>query len=464
MNVLYSSLKLDVAASALKKLNKCFQFDTLVCVPKKKESDVVCIDHNNFVLLNHHEARHAASSRWSEIPPLSGEMIAALSFHKCIYYDLLNRQNKDSYYWKNERSLKEFQYWNYILDKFGIDLFICAAIPHTVVDYAIYALCKVKKIKTLLLKDTIIPGYMCCVDDIYDKFDKLENTYMELLKKNEPYDFSIFMQNYIAKMESDSFRFPKDENSPTENKKPKVFGKTSKAYWGKRYKRIRDFVQSKNLNRQYERVSIEADFAMRYIYVPLHFQPEMTTSPLGGVFVNQLLMVKIISWCAKDRGILLYVKEHPAQEFNYYKREKLYDDLLSLPNVRLIKKKTSSYKLQEHCVAVATVTGTVVMESLFKGKPALVFGHEMNSIAPNAYRVSDIHSCETALSDIVNKKFPISKEKREAFLKAVELECFRGYIGVPYGAIADIDADENVDNVFNVLKNKILEWKSNGKV
>ncbi len=86
---------------------------------------------------------------------------------------------------------------------------------------------------------------------------------------------------------------------------------------------------------------MQVNFNQKYIFFPLHYQPEKNTSPLGGVFENQLLAVKILSEAVPENWII-YVKEHPRQ-FSYVMRQRHYRDidyyekLLGIPKVQTSK-------------------------------------------------------------------------------------------------------------------------------
>lgn len=64
--------------------------------------------------------------------------------------------------------------------------------------------------------------------------------------------------------------------------------------------------------RRYAQLARRPKEGEKFIYVPLHMQPELTTCPLGGQFADQLLMVRMLS-AHLPKGYRLYVKEHPDQ-------------------------------------------------------------------------------------------------------------------------------------------------------
>ncbi len=110
----------------------------------------------------------------------------------------------------------------------------------------------------------------------------------------------------------------------------------------------------------------------RYVYFPLHLQPELTTAAQGGVFADQLLAVEALSaWV--PQGVAIYLKENPKQT-EKQRGPHFYQRLRALSNVRLLGRQENSADLIRNSVGVATITGTAGWEALFYGKPVLVFG------------------------------------------------------------------------------------------
>lgn len=109
-----------------------------------------------------------------------------------------------------------------------------------------------------------------------------------------------------------------------------------------------------------------------YVYFPLHLQPELTTSAVGGVYADQLLALEALS-ARMPEGHLIYVKENPKQT-EKQRGPLFYKRLRALNNVRVVPLRESSVELICGSVAVATITGTAGWEALFHGKPVLVFG------------------------------------------------------------------------------------------
>ena len=205
--------------------------------------------------------------------------------------------------------------------------------------------------------------------------------------------------------------------------------------------------KKRELARDYDRAAQPPDFSRPYVYVPLHYQPEASTSPLGGSYVDQGLMIDLLSKTAPD-GWQLYVKEHRFQfdkkgSGDQTRAVDFYRRIAVLPNVRIVAGTTSPFELIDHARAVATVTGTSGWEALLRGKPALVFGRAWYAGCDGALSVETVERCTAAFRQLEAGLRP-DPDKVRLFLRALEDVGFRGY------TIPDLSADAGVEPTENV--------------
>ncbi|MCI0566534.1 capsular biosynthesis protein [bacterium] len=183
--------------------------------------------------------------------------------------------------------------------------------------------------------------------------------------------------------------------------------------------------------REYKELQTEPDFTKKFIYVPLHYQPEASTSPLGGVFEDQLLMIETIAASVPD-GWFIYVKEHPAQLSPYaagllprFRYRGYFRSMAGWKNVRLVPIETPSLKLTDNARAVATVTGTAGLESIMRdNKPALVFGYPFYMHCDGVLRVLNISECKKAIAEVENGYKP-DRRKVLSFFAALDKASYR---------------------------------------
>lgn len=208
------------------------------------------------------------------------------------------------------------------------------------------------------------------------------------------------------------------------------------------------------MKKRYEAVCSPPDAAADFVYLPLHYQPERTTCPDGGVFNDQELAVAMVA-AALPAGWSVYVKEHPTQ-FSYggtgeqARSQRYYEDLAALPGVRLVPLETASLKLIDQARAVATVTGMAGWEALCRGRPVLVFGNAWYAPCRGAWRVSSLEECRTALAAVAAGARPGRREV-DAFAAALESCGVRGYVNSSNSPAVQLSVEEHVDNLTRLL-------------
>lgn len=118
--------------------------------------------------------------------------------------------------------------------------------------------------------------------------------------------------------------------------------------------------------------SIEVNLENKFVYFPLHYQPELTTSYLGGLYTDQLLAIENLARILPDDWSI-YVKENPKQG-HYMRGKAFYERLAKIEAAVLVSKSVSTYDLLKKSQVVATISGTVGWEALTGGKPIVTFG------------------------------------------------------------------------------------------
>lgn len=129
------------------------------------------------------------------------------------------------------------------------------------------------------------------------------------------------------------------------------------------------------------------DWDSKFVYVPLHNQPEMSTQSLGGLFRDQLLLVEALAR-ALPPDWKIYVKDNPRQG-TYARGPMFFHRLTRIKGVQLVPLDTSTYELSTKAQLTATVCGTAGWEALRKGKPVLVFGGAWYKSFPGVFHWHD---------------------------------------------------------------------------
>ncbi|MBI2045824.1 MAG: hypothetical protein HYT28_00130 [Parcubacteria group bacterium] len=382
----------------------------------------------------------------SDFPPVGEDIIGKLHKEESLILGMMNKQldwmcvdeRKHLYY-------NMLSYWHGVIQKYKPDLVLLTSLPHTAFTHVIYALAKLFGIKVIMF-DGVVVGEplgdrMLMYVDSWKKSAALEKAW----RKNKEQHFSLEhlsqdLQDYYRLHTKESFDptpvYIKDDKklysfSNVVLLKIKIILRSIKD--GTLFEKILSSItkiSKENIKQEYQHVQKEADLKQKFVYLPLHYQPECTTNPLGDIFADQILMIEILS-ASLPPDWLLYVKEHPTQWFSrglnffssryrgYYKR------IARLTNVRLIPIKTNNYDLIRHAQAVVTVTGTAGFEALIRGKPTIVFGYPWYMDCPGVFKVNGVSSCKNVLEEI-KKGIQIKEQDIINFLKSLDEASFHG--------------------------------------
>ena len=188
----------------------------------------------------------------------------------------------------------------------------------------------------------------------------------------------------------------------------------------------------------------------KFVYFPLHLQPELSTMTLGREFVDQMLAIECLRALLPDEWWIV-VKEHPYQT-SYARSTLFFARLAKLQNVAYIERTTNTFDLIEKSKFCATITGTVGFEALSFGKCVLVFGQAVYKDFPGVipYR-SDL-----TFDDIMAVRFSHS-DLELAYAKQVhsmlELVIDPNYTHL----VDDFSVEKNTQRLANIINQVVLE-------
>lgn len=339
-------------------------------------------------------------------------MAISFGIRRTNYPITLYEQERQNYY-------LHLRYWDYMLKKYEINAIYFENLPHTQHKYVIYGLAKVYGIPMLMATATALETTRVYGSDISLTGYHIKEYYDKLIADNKPVSKCVLTGDIKEYFELHTKKYDNliKEMNPGRDKFTKMKQReTLEAYHGvyvgwKRdlripYRVIKDFaaslIKTKNLNlfkereedrtklkknvalvkyynnncrvkqSDYDKMATKADYFRKYIYCPLHLTPESSTLPAAGVFTSQLNGIQLLAWCARKKGVNIYVKEHYVQPT---RQDYFYDALKAIPNVRLIRTTEPSYEIMKNSIAVATFTGTSLLEGVLMGKPVIAIGN-----------------------------------------------------------------------------------------
>jgi len=177
----------------------------------------------------------------------------------------------------------------------------------------------------------------------------------------------------------------------------------------------------------------------KFIYIPLHMNPEATTLPLGDIYYRlEVYITSLLSILPNNLKVV--IKEHPMQT----SKSRLYRHINLMQNSRihLVNNHVSTYDLIIKSEFVVSITGTVILEASLLGKRTLMLGYNLYNLLPNV-----VHIEKFSLEKLISPPDPIKIESFEPYLKTISNIGFESkYLSEPNEALHDQTEIEQITN------------------
>lgn len=386
------------------------------------------------------------------------DLIEANYKHLLLTLKMMDRLgNLENYSSSIERFNMLFNHYNFlsnIIEEHNIDIAIFQNLPHEIYDYVLFNLLKYKEKKTFYFLHNQYENY-------YEINQCIENAYPYLEYQINSYDINVEISPDVLKLfqnmrneKYDPFYMSLEKEGLVKKIKTKLnYLKASKANISEliinkllnvsKAKKVKSFINS---------VIVSPDIKKKYIFIPLHFQPEMTTSPRGGIFVFQELLIQMISNYLPTDWVI-YVKEHPKQNLSFGRSLDFYKKINSVSNVFIVDDSVSSFQLMKSSKALAIVTGTLGFKALCNQIPVFVFGEVFYKYAPGVFAIKNEEDLENAFKNL--NDFKNDKKLTLNYLEVMKSKFYKGYSDDYYQKIADIDFEININSLVENMTRKI---------
>lgn len=342
----------------------------------------------------------------------------------------------------------------YAMLKQGVDMVVFEDIPHGGSGLTMYLVAKAMGIKTLMLVPAYEAGYFtyCYSIEDYGIFADASDYCEELddivIKKEYKKDIAYMTPEMMAKdlgKHSMSYYFQPLLSPKHYFWKKKVLWKEQQA----KYLNLYDFLEKKIIrsvgryfqhrcyNKNNSKTVQYVDFKKKYVYFPLHLQPEMTTDVLGEKYTDQLLAIEKLHKILPNDWYI-YVKENPKQK-SYMRGRYFFERLSLIPNVVFVDRTVDTYKLMESAQFVSTITGTAAWEAITGGKNALIFGRVWFDHFPGIFRFEEIESIQEIL------QYRISHDDIQKETNKLRRKLIKGYYKQDTLTYGGIKPQENND-------------------
>lgn len=305
----------------------------------------------------------------------------------------------------------------------------------------LYQMALQHKIKVIEITNSRIPGRFAINNNLQARWPLLVKEYQSLKKRDLTKEEAARAEEYLTKFKDKPFKPDGTAGLPTP--------------WAEKIKKYQAYAQIFAYRRQIpdlkqffwplanKLLDLSGTFEQpvageKFVYFPLHFNPEVSTSFYGKWYVNQLALIETIMR-SLPCDYKLYVKEHPH---NYSSRPRYFrQELKKLANVRLISPHANSIQLIKDCSLVLTITGTVGWEALLLQKPVIAFGDVFYTIFDEVTKIEDIK----LLPSLIQKKVgtEMDKAKTLKIVTAVFNSTFPGSGATP-GDSGKVTEKENI--------------------
>jgi len=224
---------------------------------------------------------------------------------------------------------------------------------------------------------------------------------------------------------------------------------------------VKYFYTLNKIIRFYDNNSAEVLPTKNDIVLFLHFQPEASSMPAGGIFSDQLLVYDLLLQALPD-GVDLYIKEHPmmfeVDEHLYQQRHErsveFYKHLISDQRVKLVSREVSSADLIKHASVVASICGSISWEAMVSGTPSINFGWAWFVDCRSCYQVDSVDSINCAIKDAFTKTKEEVLSEVDVFLRRLKKRAIYGassHFALPYVA-SEYSYNRGVNNIAQAIK------------
>ena len=432
--------------------------------------------------------------------PLDEKLLKSISYEKVIAIKMMDRLDLNRYSFNFSDRQTFFYYllkrWLVILEHYNIDIVISPNVPHRVFDYVLYLAAKIKNLEVVMFQELTSFNNLTSIviDDIdqtpiylkneinnleisgtpskeiVDKINLVESNY----KFSEPFYMKnvnkSLSKNYYSETIKNIFRRIIKRNYTNDSlfnshKSTHIFENIMPyEKKGPRYRylfeRYKNFSYINNLKNLYKSLTSK-NFSKKYVFVALHYQPEQTSTPTGGIFTNQELIINLLdSFLDKDTDII--VKEHRNQ-FNIYSESasgrsiNFYKNIMNISNrVKFVDINYDPFDLIDNSLATATISSTIGWESVIRGTPSLIFGRAWYEDMVGIYKIKTIENLRDNWQEILSIKNNIKKKEILAYHSKIEnfLVCGKYSQNIVKSTLAD---DQTIKNIFNGVKNHLIK-------
>ena len=269
-------------------------------------------------------------------------------------------------------------YVDFVLDETEPQAVVFSDVPHNAFSFILFLAAQARGLRALFFKPGPAPYLFTYGEDVLSGVTAT----VEAIENNQTHEVDRRGKEYVERLTADyahakpSYMQGQERRSRWSSRLRRALSRPNVLNAGKAVRNAVTHVRRDRLREEYEARASREVPAAPYVAVFLHLQPERTTLPEGGRFGNQWKMVHALA-AGVPSGWRVVVREHPSTFMTGARLMRgtwTYDGLLRIQSVQLASLETDPFLLVDGARLVATVSGSVGMEAITRGKPVLVFG------------------------------------------------------------------------------------------
>jgi hypothetical protein len=203
-----------------------------------------------------------------------------------------------------------------------------------------------------------------------------------------------------------------------------------------------------------------------WVLFPLQMQPEANIEVWGKPWSDQTALVKRAAAALDRMGAVLVVKPNPKSKYEL--TSELCELAKTTPNIVAISHYTPMKVVFPQAPLVMTVTGTVLLECVFAGKPVASLGNHAMTHYPGVQALSEPENIAQTLENVIKKTtFGATKEEAKRLLNFLYQTSYpvQIFASIAHTDLMDLMTEKNiatlVDSFESVLTHTISPLKEN---
>jgi len=394
----------------------------------------------------------------------------------------------DSYEARADLFFRHCRFWNYVFSHLKINALVAQNFGHQGYDEVAISLAQALGIPTLIFNDTTTLPFVQFVQEHVSGLGDLElgTRLKSAIREEMTAESQDFVKRHLTAAVNRPDRFEvkpsdfrtslfsswlADNNvrvSGTLTPRQLVFGLNTKLkrFWrsplaaaGRLRVKVPRYLATKRAQRE-ENLHVSLPPDGKYLYFPLNFQPEASTSIKGRHFYR---LREAVTFVASELppDYTLVVKEHPHQLRRHYPRAQgFFSQIAAIPRVTLVHHATDNEHLILNASGVCAIAhSSISAHALFNGKPVISLGYAFFKEAPNFYSIDSTRALRAAIQAVTLPRADgAAIIDLSRFFERLEDATFEGVLGYRPLDVSETEYQRLVEVTSTNLGNVISKW------